>query len=192
MKNVLLDFIAQYMELTSDEEEAIVSLDLFHALKKGEIILAEGQYSDKSYFVLDGCLRVYYVVDGEEKTTAFYTEMEGLTPSCVVSKSASEYFVTCVEDSILAISNTGMEAEVFEKFPRFETLCRILSDDLLVQQRASLDEFKIASPEQRYLNLVEKRPDLIQRVPQYQIASFLGITPQSLSRLRSRLNKAID
>jgi DNA-binding MarR family transcriptional regulator len=60
----------------------------------------------------------------------------------------------------------------------------------LVKTRASLDDFKTNSPEQRYLNLVEQRPDLIQRVPQHQIASFLGITPQSLSRMRKRLATA--
>jgi len=80
-----------------------------------------------------------------------------------------------------------METDIFQKFPRFETLCRILSEELLAKSKAEFDEFKIASPEQRYLNLVQTRPDLLQRVPQYQIASFLGITDQSLSRMRNRL-----
>ena len=75
----------------------------------------------------------------------------------------------------------------FEKFPKFETLCRILSEDLLAKQQFDFDEFKTSSPEQRYLNLLERRPDLIQRVPQHQLASFLGIKPQSLSRLKSRI-----
>jgi len=82
-----------------------------------------------------------------------------------------------------------MEEEVFAKFPRFETLCRIVSEDLLVKSQSSLDDFKNSSPSQRYENLLATRPDLIQRIPQHQLASFLGITPQSLSRLKARLVK---
>ena len=80
-----------------------------------------------------------------------------------------------------------MEAEIFQKFPKFETMCRILSEELLTKQQITFDEFKTSSPEQRYLNLLQNRPDLVQRVPQHQLASFLGITPQSLSRVRARL-----
>jgi len=68
-------------------------------------------------------------------------------------------------------------------------MCRVLSEELLVKQQLDFDTFKTSSPEQRYLKLLETRPDLIQRVPQYQLASFLGIQPQSLSRLRARVLK---
>jgi len=187
MKNILFDFISKYVSLTEDEKNAIVSLDLFRSVKKGTILLREGQKSKDSYFVLKGCIRAYYVLDGEEKTTAFYTEMEVLTPPCVISKMPSEYYIDCIEDTILTVSNSDMEGEINRKFPTFETLCRILSEELLAKQRTDFDEFKTSSPEQRYLNLLQKRPDLIQRVPQYQLASYLGIKPQSLSRLRSRI-----
>lgn len=187
MKNILFDFISKYVSLTEDEKNAIVSLDLFHSVKKGTTLLKAGQKSKDSYFVLKGCIRAYYVLDGEEKTTAFYTEMEVLTPPCVISKTPSEYYISCIEDTILTVSNSDMEVEINTKFPKFETLCRILSEELLAKQRVDFDEFKTSSPEQRYLNLLQKRPDLIQRVPQHQLASYLGIKPQSLSRLRSRI-----
>jgi CRP-like cAMP-binding protein len=187
MNNLLFDFIGKYISLTEEEKNAILSLDLFHSVKKGTTLLSEGQKSNESYFVLQGCLRTYYLIDSEEKTTAFYTEMEALTPPCVVNKTPSEYYVSCVEDSILLISNSDMEAEVNSKFPKFEIMCRMLSEELLAKERIDFDEFKTSSPEQRYLNLIQKRPDLLQRVPQHQLASYLGIKPQSLSRLRSRI-----
>lgn len=62
------------------KKNTIVSLDLFRSVKKGSILLKEGQKTKESYFVLKGCIRTYYVLDSEEKTTAFYTEMEALTP----------------------------------------------------------------------------------------------------------------
>lgn len=189
MQNLLLEFIAKYVSLTEEEENVILSLDLFRTVKKGTILLKEGQKSKESYFVLKGCIRSYYVVNNEEKTTAFYTEMEVLTPPCVVNKMSSEYYISCIEDSILAVSNSDMELEVNTKFPKFEIVCRKLSEELLAKQQINFDEFKTSSPEQRYLNLLEKRPDLIQRVPQYQLASYLGVKPESLSRLRARITE---
>lgn len=187
MKNLLFDFISRYISLTEEEKNTLIDLDIFHSFKKGAVLLEEGQKSNKGYFVLKGCIRSFYVIDGDEKTTAFYTEMEGLTPPCVLNEKPSEYSISCVEDSILTVSDPSMEAEIFEKFPKFETMCRVLSEELLIKQQLDFDAFKTSSPEQRYLNLLEKRPDLIQRVPQYQLASFLGIKPQSLSRLRTRI-----
>lgn len=187
MKNILFDFISKYISLTEEEKNAIISLDLFRSVKKGNILLEEGQKSKDSYFVLKGCIRAYYIIEGEEKTTGFYTEMDVLTPQCAIKKTPSEYFVSCVEDSILLVSNSDVELEINNKFPKFESMCRILSEELLAKQQIDFDEFKTSSPEQRYLNLLQKRPDLIQRVPQHQIASFLGIKPQSLSRLRARI-----
>lgn len=187
MQDILFDFISKYISLTDEEKNALLSLDLFHSVKKGTVLLKEGQKSKDSYFVLKGCMRKYYIIDGEEKTTAFYTEMEVLTPHCVISRTPSEYYISCLEDTILTISNTDMEAEVNSKFPKFESMCRLLSEEISAKQQIDFDEFKTSSPEQRYMNLLQARPDLIQRVPQQQLASFLGIKPQSLSRLRARI-----
>jgi CRP-like cAMP-binding protein len=167
-QDLLFDFISKYISLTEDEKNAILSLDLFRSVKKGTILLKEGQKSKDGYFILKGCIRKYYVINGEEKTTDFFTEMEGLTPHCVTNNAPSEYFISCVED-------------------KFDIMCRMLSEELLAKEQISFDEFKTSSPEQRYLNLLQNRPDLIQRVPQHQLASYLGIKPQSLSRLRARI-----
>ena len=187
MENILFDYLAKYIILSADEKKAIIDLDIFKHYKKGTLLLKEGQLSDDGYFVIKGCIRCFYMVDGVEKTTAFYTEAESLEPLCKVNKKPSNYYVSCVEDSILIVANSEMEVDIFNKFPKFETLCRILSEELLAKQQFNFDEFKLSSPEQRYLNLLQKRPDLIQRVPQHQLASYLGIKPQSLSRLRARI-----
>lgn len=189
MENILFDFISKYISITEEEKNALLALDLFRTVKKGTILLKEGEKSKNSYFVLKGCIRTYYLMDGEEKTTAFYTEMDVLTPHCVISKTPSDYFISCVEDSILLVSNTDMGEEINSKFPKFDIMCKQLSEELLAKQQINFNEFKTSSPEQRYLNLLEKRPDLIQRIPQNQLASFLGIKPQSLSRLRARIFK---
>ena len=187
MENILFDYLSKYIQLTSDEKKAIIDLDIFKQYKKDAILIQEGQNSDNGFFVIKGCIRCYYVINGDEKTTDFYTEAESLEPACKVNKKPSEYFVSCVEDSILIVANSEMEKNIYEKFPKFETLCRVLSADLLAKNQSSFDEFKTSSPEQRYLNLLQNRPNLLQRVTQYQLASYLGLTPQSLSRIRARL-----
>lgn len=113
--------------------------------------------------------------------------MDALTPHCVINKDPSEYFISCVEDSILTVSNSDTAVEINSKFPKFEIMCRMLSEELIAKHQIDFDKFRTSSPEQRYLNLIQKRPDLIQRVPQHQLASYLGIKPQSLSRLRARI-----
>lgn len=162
-------------------------MDLFRSAKKGSILLKEGQKTRENIFVLKGMIRVYYVIQGEEKTTAFYAEMEGLTPACVVSNTPSDCYISCVEDCVLLVSNVDTSEEVNRRFPKFDVMCRVFSDELLAKERLDFDAFKTSTPEQRYLNLLHKRPDLVRRVPQHQLASFLGITPQSLSRMRARI-----
>lgn len=187
MKKLLFDFMSKYISITEDEKDILTDLNLFHSFKKETNLLEKGQKSNKGYFVLKGCIRSYYIVDGEEKTTAFYTEMEGVTPQCATNNKPSEYYISCVENSIVLIANPEIEAEMFQKFPKFETMCRLLSEERLMKQQLDFDSFKTSSPEQRYLNLLNKRPDLIQRVPQHQLASFLGVKPQSLSRIKARI-----
>lgn len=187
MKEQLFDFIAKYMPLTDEEKQAIRELDIFRSYKKGTILLKEGEKTKDSYFVLNGCLRSYFIIDGEERTTEFFTESEGITPLASVNQAPSEYYIACVEDCALLVANADMERVIFEKFPRFETLCRLLSEDLLAKNQATINNFKTSTPEQRYIQLLNARPDLVKRVPQYQLASYLGIKRESLSRIRKRL-----
>ncbi|KQC02669.1 Crp/Fnr family transcriptional regulator [Pedobacter sp. Hv1] len=189
MEQILFDYIENYIQLSVEEKQIIKDLSLMKTYEKGTVLLAEGQKSQDNYFVLKGCLRSYYVIDGEEKTTGFYTELEVLAPLCVMKGTPSEYYISCVEHTVLLVSNPKVEQEGFAKFPRFEMLCRVLSEKLAAKIQFEFDSFKTSNPEKRYLTLLQNRPDLFQRVPQHQLASYLGITPPSLSRLRNRLVK---
>lgn len=187
MENYLFDFIERYMPLTEEEKRAIVDLDIIRSFKKGTVLVKEGDIIKSGYLVIKGCLRSYYIVDGEEKTTEFYTETEPIVPVSGTDDSGAAHFVSCVEDSIITVGDPEMQKETSEKFPRFEKLCLIISEQLLENSLTSLADFKNSTPEQRYVNLLKNRPQLLQRVPQHQIASFLGMKPQSLSRIRKRL-----
>lgn len=187
VENILFDYLSKHILLTKEEKQIIKDLSLIKEYKKGTVLLKEGNLSNENYFILKGCLRSYYVIDDKEKTTEFYTELEVLAPVCVIQNKPSEYYISCLEDTVLLVSNSQIEEEAFAKFPRFEMLCRVLSEELAAKKQVEFDNYKILSAEERYLKLLEDRLDLCQRVPQYQLASYLGITPQSLSRLRKRI-----
>lgn len=187
MDELLFNYLTKYIEFSEDNKQIIKTLVNLKEYKKGEIVVKEGNKTQNSYLVIKGCLRSYYIVDGEEKTTEFFTEEDIITPVCTSDNSPSKYNIVCMEDSVLLISNPELDASGFSKFPQFEMLCRVMSEKELAQKQQEFDSFKILNPEERYKQLLVVRPQLIQRVPQYQIASYLGITPQSLSRLRKRM-----
>ena len=187
MKEFLVDYLDNFAKFSDEEKKSIMELIQLNNFKKGDILLESGKKTKNSYLVIKGCLRSYYIVDGEERTTEFFTEEDIITPVCSGDNSPSKYNIVCLEDSVLLVSNPELEAIGFSKFPQFEMLCRVMSEKAFTQKQHEFDSFKISNPEERYKQLLLDRPQLIQRVPQYQIASYLGIMPQSLSRLRKRL-----
>ncbi len=189
METVLFDYISKYIILSEEEKKAILAFEIYKSYKKGLVILNKGQVSEDYYFIIKGGIRCYYEIDGEEKTTAFFTEYEVFIPQCCATGKPAEHYISCVEDSIIMVGNNSFEQTLYRKFPRFEKLFLILFKKSMAEIQFRFDKYKISSPEQRYLNLIKSKSDLFQRVPQFQMASFLGITPQSLSRMRKRLVK---
>lgn len=175
-------------ELTPEEMEVVKKLNMEKSAKKGTILLREGDDSTNTFFVLSGCIRQYYLVDGEEKTTEFFTEDQSIFPAGP-SSTISKFYLECVEDTKYTITSASQQKEIYEKFPRFESLCRIATEQEFAEYQEKAAKYMISSPEERYLNLIDTRPDLLNRVPQYQLASYLGVKPESLSRIRKRLSQ---
>lgn len=187
MVNPIIQFITSYIELTPQEIDIVNEQNQIKSFKKGTVLLAEGAYAKECYFILKGCVRSYYLIDGEERTTEFYTESQGINPVSYLTKQPSEYYLACEEDCEVALSSAERSRVLIEKVPKLESLIMQMSSQLLVQNQVSFDSFKNLSPEMRYLKLLETRPDLFNRVPLQHIATYLGITPVSLSRMRKRI-----
>jgi len=188
MADEIMKFITDYIPLSEEEINIIKEQNLIKTYKKDTLLLSEGELAKECYFILRGCVRSYYLINGEERTTEFYTETQTITPVSYVKKQLSEYYLSCLEDCILAVGSPERNKELIEKIPKLESLILQMNSELLVQKQISFDSFKNLSPEMRYLKLLEARPDLLNRVPQYHLATYLGITPVSLSRMRKRIS----
>jgi CRP-like cAMP-binding protein len=191
MEDELLKCLEKYVPITPELELALRESAFIKSFPRGSILLREGDYCNECYFVLKGCIRSFCIRDGEEITTEFYTEEQVVSPSVYGKKIPSDLFLECVEDTIASVGTPELEETMFGKYPQLESLSRVMGEVIMSRYQDSFAGFRMASPEQRYLNLVKQRPDLILRVPQHQIASYLGIAPESLSRIRKRTkNKA--
>jgi len=187
MKEAFLLFLKDQLTLSEKEKQAILEIPLFRTFPKGTILFHQGDFTKEYYFVIQGGIRTYLLVDGNDITTAFYTENEALIPLSTAIKEPSQCYAVCFEDSIVVVSSEDVEQEVFRHIPEFESVCRKFSEKLLARNLHSSVMSRTLTPEQRYLQLVKERPGLIQRIPQYHLASYLGIRPESLSRIRKRL-----
>lgn len=186
----IIRYISKFTTLSDLEVQGIIANINVRYYKKGAFLLREGQIASLCFFVLKGCVRQYYLVDGEEKTTNFYTEGQPITPYAgTFKREPSKYYLACVEDCILSAGTPEDEARLYQMFPRFEAVSRTALEEEMGKNADQLSNFILSSPEERYLHLLETRPDLLDRVPQYQLASFLGIKPESLSRIRKRIVK---
>ncbi len=184
----IIRYISQFMALTETEAREIVQMIKVRSFRKGTTLLKEGQVTKLCYFVLKGCIRQYFLVDGEEKTTNFFTEGQPVTSyEGTFKRSPSKYYLSCLEDVIVSVGSPEDEAAFFEKFPRLEPARQMAVEEELGKAHSALTSFMLNSPEERYLHLLKTRPDLLDRVPQYQLASYLGVTPESLSRIRKRI-----
>ncbi|RIV30425.1 Crp/Fnr family transcriptional regulator [Flagellimonas lutimaris] len=188
MKSEIVQLLEGALELNEEEAKAVTECIPIKTFEKGHILLREGQVSNESYFNIQGLVRKYYLVDGEEKTTEFYIEKDAISSLQSYNlKIPSNHYLECIEDCRLAILSRDKEQELFERVPAFESICRVSVEEELGAYQDKLAQFMISSPEKRYLDLMENRPDLLQRVPQYHLASYLGVKPESLSRIRKRI-----
>jgi CRP-like cAMP-binding protein len=186
LKEKVRDLISKFELLDTDEVELLVEKTIIDTFEKGTLLLKEGQIPTKCYMVVEGCVREYILKDGEEKSTAFFMEGDTFTPNSHDVKP-SKYYWECVEDCILTISNKSFEEEIRAALPRLAKVFEAIAIEKINTAKDEWNQFVTSSPEERYLHLLETKPYLLNRIPHHQIASYLGIKPQSLSRIRKRL-----
>lgn len=188
MHNKLLNYFSRLGTVTQEESDAIAETMVIKTFKKGTILLREGQVSREAYFVLDGCVRQYFMVNGEERTINFFSEEQWVVSiTSFTNNLPSAHFVGCCTDATLVVGNKEREEDLYRRFPNLETISRKVMVQVFAEQQEVMASYYTDTPEQRYLKLLQTRPDLFQTIPQYHLASYIGVKPESLSRIRKRI-----
>jgi CRP-like cAMP-binding protein len=159
-------------------------------LNKGELLNNEGEIVDKLYFMHKGCIVFYAEIDGEEKPIEFFTENDIFTDFySYIKEVPSRGYMRAVERCVVVgIKKSDFEHVLQQSHP-LENFGRKFLEDRHLNVLIELQNNAVLSNEERYLRLIRKRPYLLQRVPQYLIASYLGLTPVGLSKIRKRLSE---
>lgn len=188
--NELIHFLQNLTFFSEEEIAALAKLLIVEKIQKDTVLVKQREICSLCFFVLKGCLRQYIETDDAEKTIGFYTEQQAVNffTSYTMQKPSDSY-LSSVEDSVVLIGNPEKDKEIYSAFPKLEIITRKMMEEDFGQHQDAFAHFITSCPEERYLHLQNTRPQLLQRVPQYQLASYLGITPESLSRIRKRIAK---
>lgn len=180
--------ISKHLPISKEGVDEIADAVQIRLLKAGTILLRAGQVAFDCCWIIKGCVRQYHLIEGEEKTTFFFTEDQWFASYTSATKKVPvNHYLSCVEDTFLSVMNINQEQELYQKYPAFESACRAGIENQLSDYHEMLTTYMTTTPEERYRNLLKTRPDLLSRVPQYQLASYLGVKPESLSRIRKRM-----
>ena len=188
MINTLLENIQQLIKLSQSEKEIITSLFKEKIYKKGDFFLADGHICKQVGFIYKGLMRYYINHDGEEKTYAFSQENEYVCNyESFLPQSPSSKIIQALEDSEVLIISYGNLQLLYANVREGERFGRIAIEVVFLQILKDINSFYTETPELRYERFIKNHIDLQQRISQYHIASFVGVKPQSLSRIRKRI-----
>ncbi len=188
-----INHIQNYITLSSEEIVSLRNAVEKKVYRKNELIFTEGKISSEIYFVTNGCVRLFYNVDGNDKTAFFYTEGQFVCAgeSYTFQVPARENFQAVEETEIYVISKNNIE-KLLSISSKFEIIARIATENELITCQSIIASFVTQTAEERYLDLLKKHGDLFQRVPQQYIASFLGVSPETLSRIKARVIRKMN
>ncbi|MBH2003367.1 MAG: Crp/Fnr family transcriptional regulator [Sphingobacteriia bacterium] len=176
------------VRFTNQEKQLIEHAFTFRQVPKKFKLTEQGKIAREVCFINKGLLRLYYTKDGEDITAFIFKE--NLFASCYDSflrKVPSILTLEALEDADLLVINYEELHQLYELVPAMNTLSRKIAEQRFVNAQMILSSYILDSPEERYRKFEAEHGDLLLRVPHYMIASFLGITPVSLSRIRKRL-----
>ncbi|MCA6440993.1 MULTISPECIES: Crp/Fnr family transcriptional regulator [unclassified Arcicella] len=184
----LLNSIQNVISLTATEKDIIASLWKGKTYKKGDLFLAEGQVCRQVGFITKGLIRYYINHNGEDKTYAFAKEGDFICNyESFIPQTPSQKNIQALEDcEILQISHDDLQ-QFYKSIGQAERFGRLVIEQVFIQTLHDLSSFYTDSPEDRYERFLTEHPDLQQRISQYHIASYVGVKPQSLSRIRKRI-----
>ncbi|MEJ8819060.1 Crp/Fnr family transcriptional regulator [Lacibacter sp. H407] len=183
--------LIKLINLDKSETSHFISKLQIKQFQKKEIVLKEGAICKFSFFINKGCFRYFYNINGTENTGQFFFENSWYTDydSYLSGKPSKQTIETLEKSEIILLAKSDLQ-QLFHDIPKFEKFGRIMAENAFLGLRNRNEMLTNQTAEERYLNLIKERPKVFERVPQHYIASYLGIKPPSLSRIRKRIVEA--
>jgi CRP-like cAMP-binding protein len=181
------NYIESFVKLSDEEWFKFQSKLQYKKFKKNAFFLKEGAICKHAVFISEGAFRFFKIVKGDEVVTALFFKGDFLSDyQSFLNNQPSLYNIEAIKDAACyTISKSDLD-DLFDEYKIFEKLGRLFAERLFLTMNKRLDSFLYETPEQRYADLVKRNSKLLQEVPQYMVASYLGINPETLSRIRKR------
>ena len=189
--NLLLDSIARHVDLTKDEQQHFLQLIEERSFKTKTVLLEEGEVCKNSIFVNSGVLRSYTVDDNAvEHVLNFACSGWWIADMySLISQKPGQLFIDVVEDAEVILLPKQHQEQLYNDIPKIERFFRILTENALVaNQQRIIDNLSLPA-EERFDKFCKRYPTLLQHVPQKQIASYIGVTPEFFSKMKSAMLK---
>mgnify|MGYP006337653903 FL=1 len=186
---LILDNISKIVTLTPEEQALFLSRTEVHQYKAKTILLNSGEICKYSYFVNSGILRSFNINDNiVEHVLNFACQGWWMSDMySFISQKPGNLFIEVLEDSEVVVISKENQELLFQEIPKLERFFRILAENSLVAHQERLMDNLSLSAEERFEKFCAKYPTLIQKVPQKQIASFIGVTPEFFSKMKSKM-----
>lgn len=188
MKDTLIAHINKFVKLDEQETQLVFDKVSAVSVKKKQFILKPDELCRANYFVSKGCMRLYFITrNGQEQITQFGIENWWITDfSSLETGKPSIYYIQAIEDSeLISISKKDYE-ELLLKVPRMERYFRIILQKAHTAAMRRFEYIRDQTDQERYHHFINQFPGFVQRIPQYMLASYLGFTPQFLSKIRGK------
>ncbi len=189
MKDLLRTYIERFVKLTDSEWEALASQLYVRQIPRKAAFTKQGEMEDEIGLVLRGSFRHYYTKDGDEKTTYFYFEQHLMSSYIsILQKQPSQLTIEALEDAEVLCFSADTLQNLYQQHPVYQLFGRKMAEYLAIGLEERMVSLLMDSPEERYVQLLQStKKKILERIPQHYIASYLGITPVSLSRIRNRI-----
>lgn len=185
----LLNYIKKHVDLTNGEEAILISKVSSRKYLKGQYILQHGDICKFANFIISGCTKTFYLDDeGQEHIIMFSVEDWWTSDmGSYISQTPADYNVQCLENTeVIQFSYENQEI-LFQKIPKLERFFRLIIEKAFVASQKRLIRNFSLSAKERYIYFRDQYPQIEQRIPQYMLASYLGITKEFLSKIKSQL-----
>ncbi|WP_147678826.1 Crp/Fnr family transcriptional regulator [Algibacter pacificus] len=185
----LFDYIKPLMDLTAEEEALLASKVTYRKYLKGQYVVQQGDICKYECFVISGCTKTFYLdTEGQEHVIMFAIENWWTADmGSFISQTPADYNVQCLENTELILFSYENLELLYKKIPKLERLFRqIVERAFVASQKRIVRNFSLSAKD-RYLYFKNQYPQIEERIPQYLVASFLGITKEFLSKIKSQL-----